>query len=231
MWILHWFPPSRPGGSDSKESACNAGDLGSILGLGRSLGGGHGNPLQYSCLENPHGQRSLAGYSPGGCRVGHDWATKHSTQQAYFQSFWAFQIPVFEYFWASITTEMLFQVLSYWLVLYDQVSKTVIHLGMLNSLHLSFLNPITGASDQYNLAQGPAPSRASYAWGLTLCSGCLEILKTFVLELCFGSEVWWDNDMCPRVETQPTPGPRTSHLPGCQIFWLHLVTTAALCPW
>ena len=34
-------------------------------GLGRSPGGGHGNPLQYSCLENPHGQRSLAGYSHG----------------------------------------------------------------------------------------------------------------------------------------------------------------------
>ena len=52
------------GGSDSKESACNAGDLGSIPELGRSPGGGHGNPLQYSCLENPHGQRSLGGYSP-----------------------------------------------------------------------------------------------------------------------------------------------------------------------
>jgi hypothetical protein len=34
--------------------------------LGRSPGGGHGNPLQYSCLKNPHGQRSLAGYSPWG---------------------------------------------------------------------------------------------------------------------------------------------------------------------
>ena len=41
-----------PGGSDSKESACNAGDLGSIPGLGKSPGEGHGNPLQYSCLEN-----------------------------------------------------------------------------------------------------------------------------------------------------------------------------------
>ena len=39
-----------PGGSAGKESACNAGDLGSISGLGRSPGGGHGNPLQYSCL-------------------------------------------------------------------------------------------------------------------------------------------------------------------------------------
>ena len=40
------------GGSESKESTCNAGDLGSIPGLGRSPGEGHGNPLQYSCLEN-----------------------------------------------------------------------------------------------------------------------------------------------------------------------------------
>ena len=55
-----------PGGSHSKESACNAGDLGLIPGLGRSPGGGHGNPLQHSCLENLHGQRSLVGYSPWG---------------------------------------------------------------------------------------------------------------------------------------------------------------------
>ena len=55
---------SFPHGSDSKKSAGNAGDLGSIPGLGRSLGGGHGNTLQYSCLENPHGQKSLVGYSP-----------------------------------------------------------------------------------------------------------------------------------------------------------------------
>ena len=48
-----------PGGSVGKESACNARDLGSIPGLGRSPGGGHGNLLQYSDLENPHGQRSL----------------------------------------------------------------------------------------------------------------------------------------------------------------------------
>ena len=40
------------GGSDGKESACSAGDQVSILGLGRSPGEGHGNPLQYSCLEN-----------------------------------------------------------------------------------------------------------------------------------------------------------------------------------
>ena len=55
-----------PGGSDGKESACDEGDPGLIPGLGRSPGGGHGNPLQYSCLENPHGQRSLVGYSTWG---------------------------------------------------------------------------------------------------------------------------------------------------------------------
>ena len=46
------FVHSEPG-SDSKESACNAGDPGSIPRLGRSPGEGNGNPLQYSCLENP----------------------------------------------------------------------------------------------------------------------------------------------------------------------------------
>ena len=57
-----------PGGSDGREPACNAGVLVSIPGLGRSPGGEHGNPFQYSCLENLHGQRSLGGYSPGRCK-------------------------------------------------------------------------------------------------------------------------------------------------------------------
>ena len=47
-----------------KKSACSMGNLGLIPGLGRCPGGGHGNPLQYSCLENSHGQWSLVGYSP-----------------------------------------------------------------------------------------------------------------------------------------------------------------------
>ena len=59
---------SFPGGSDSKESTYNVGDLCSIPGLGRSPGGGRDNPLQHSCPENPHGQRSLVGYSPWGCK-------------------------------------------------------------------------------------------------------------------------------------------------------------------
>ena len=60
-------------------SACNAGDLGSIPGLERSPGEGNGNPLQYSCLENPMLWRNLVGYSP--------WARTESdtTERLYWE--------------------------------------------------------------------------------------------------------------------------------------------------
>ena len=60
-----------PGGSVVKNPPAGAGDIrdtGSISQLGRSLGRGDGNPLQYSCLENPHGQRSLADYRSYRCK-------------------------------------------------------------------------------------------------------------------------------------------------------------------
>ena len=68
------FPDSSVG----KESSCNAGDTSLTLGLGRSPGGGLGNPFQYSCLENPMNKE------PGGLqfmrlqRVRYDWVTKHA---------------------------------------------------------------------------------------------------------------------------------------------------------
>ena len=61
-----------PGGSEVKASACNVGDLGSIPGLGRSLGEGNGNPLQYSHLENPMDGGAWWATVPGSQRVGHD---------------------------------------------------------------------------------------------------------------------------------------------------------------
>ena len=131
VWVFSGGPVIKmphfhfPGGLDGKESACHAGDLGSIPGLGRAPGGGHGiclqcrrlgfNPwvgkstwrrawhlpamqetwVQSLCWEEPleegmtthsvflpgefHGQRSLAGYSPWGHRVGHDGAAKHTS--------------------------------------------------------------------------------------------------------------------------------------------------------
>ena len=69
-----------PGGSDSKESAFDAGNTGSISGSGRPPGEGNGYPLQYSCLENPHGQRSLAAYSPRGLKELDTTELTHATQ-------------------------------------------------------------------------------------------------------------------------------------------------------
>ena len=57
-----------PVGSDGKESACNVEDLDSIPGFRKSAAEGHGTPLQYSCPEDPHGQRSVAGYSLWGSK-------------------------------------------------------------------------------------------------------------------------------------------------------------------
>ena len=66
LYFVNYVLYSIPGGSDGKESACNERDLSLILGLGKSPGGGHGNPFQYSCLKKPHGQRSLVSYGPWG---------------------------------------------------------------------------------------------------------------------------------------------------------------------
>ena len=68
---------SFPGGSDGKASACNAGDLGLISGLGRSPGEGNGNPLQYSCLENPTDR----GYSSWGQK---EWDTTSLSLSLYW---------------------------------------------------------------------------------------------------------------------------------------------------
>ena len=57
-----------PDGAVVKNAPANVRDMNSIPGSGRSPGEGNGNPLQYSCLKNPYGQRSLAGYSPKGCK-------------------------------------------------------------------------------------------------------------------------------------------------------------------
>ena len=66
------------GGSDSKESACDTGAPGSNPGLGRSLGGGNGNQLQYSCLENPMDPGTWWAKPMGLQRVGQDGATTHT---------------------------------------------------------------------------------------------------------------------------------------------------------
>ena len=73
IWLLvkGGFPCSSVG----KESACSAGDLGLIPGLGRSPGGGNGKPLQYTCLENPMDRGAWWATVHGVTRVGHNLAT------------------------------------------------------------------------------------------------------------------------------------------------------------
>ena len=71
-----------PGASEGKESACNAGDLGLIPGLGRSPGAGPGNPpsilaWRIQWTEEPGGLQGMESQ-----RVGHDWATKHGTHSS-----------------------------------------------------------------------------------------------------------------------------------------------------
>ena len=74
MW--HGYFGGFPHSSGDKESACNAGVPGSIPGSGRSPGGGHGNPLQYSCLENPMDREARQATVHEVTRVGHDLVTK-----------------------------------------------------------------------------------------------------------------------------------------------------------
>ena len=75
-----------PGDSAGEESTCNEGDRGMIPGLGRSPGEGHATDFQYSCLENPHGQKSLAGCSPWGHKEW-DMTEGTSTSQQHSTSF------------------------------------------------------------------------------------------------------------------------------------------------
>ena len=84
--------PCFPGGLDGKESTCNVGDLGSIPGLGRSPGGGHDNPLQYSFLEN-HMDRGAWWAAVHGVAKGWTWLSdhaQHSTLPQCLVHCWAF---------------------------------------------------------------------------------------------------------------------------------------------
>ena len=87
------------------EGPCTLGQshkTGSIFGLRRSPGGGHGNSFQFSCVANPHGQRSLAGYSPRGCT---EWdtterlSTRHKTGLSWLVDSRLFELPDLPALW------------------------------------------------------------------------------------------------------------------------------------
>ena len=87
IYLLYWSYKKGgfPGGSDGKESTCIAGDLSSIPGLGRSPGEGHGNPFQYSCLENSMDRRPGRLQSMESQRGVHNWAANTKILKQNFQ--------------------------------------------------------------------------------------------------------------------------------------------------
>ena len=84
-----WCVSKESSHSEGKASAYNAGDLGSIPGSGRSPGEGNGNPLQYSCLENPMDGGTWLGYSPLGRKESDMTERLHSLTHSH----WAFKEP------------------------------------------------------------------------------------------------------------------------------------------
>ena len=101
--LLLLFIAHFPGGLDGKESVCNAGDQGSVLGLGRSPGEGNGYPLQYSCLENFMVRGGPSEPQPmGSQRARHDWATNISIIIAHIHRI----LPYYPGHSANFTTEI-----------------------------------------------------------------------------------------------------------------------------
>ena len=85
--LIKLYRKSFSGGSDGEESTCNVGDLGLIPGLGRSPEGGNGNPLQYSCLENPMDREAWQATVHDVARVGHDYMGKgYPLQYSYLEN-------------------------------------------------------------------------------------------------------------------------------------------------
>ena len=110
-----------PGGSEVKASACNAGDLGSIPGSGRSPGEGNGNPLQYSCLENPMGGgawwATVHGVAKSRTRLSDftftslNWVFAYSSEKKFFFVFFFLLLlysKIWEYVWKDAATFCLF---------------------------------------------------------------------------------------------------------------------------
>ena len=148
LWYSHLFilkVMGFPYSSDGKETPHNVGDLFSIAGLGRSPGGGHGNPLQNSCLENSHGQKSLVGYirSMGSQRVRRDWATKHSTVSHLLLA----KLRLLAKIWTSMSRAIRKEVCIYW-------AKYCIRLFSLLLAHGIFMTTIWNRYDYSYFCKG-----------------------------------------------------------------------------
>ena len=123
-----------PSGSDSKESACNAGELGSIPGLGRSPGEGSGYPLQYFCLESSMDRGAWWVTVQGFQRVGHNWVINTHTQFSSVQLL--SRVRLFVTLWITAHQASLSITISR-----SSLKLTSIELAMPSS-HLIFCHPL-----------------------------------------------------------------------------------------
>ena len=133
-----------PGGASGKEPTCQCRrhrDMGSIPGSGRSPGEGHDNPLHYSCLENPHGQRSLAGYHPQ-CHKESDmteWLSTHTDLSCFLlQMFIAINFYLELLLLPSISFDLLY--FHFFRIFFFAFSFDFLTIGFLVAFCLIFVN-------------------------------------------------------------------------------------------
>ena len=147
-----------PGGSDGKASVYNVRDLGSILGLGRFPGEGNGNPLQYSCLENPMDRGAWCRLlSMGSQRVGHDWETSLSTFVVILP-FVSFSPGAFG---LDYTMSLPLLAISLWFLLY------ILKIFFSASLQVDFIDSYSVKSCNINVPVKEVTSKSSYSSNLS----------------------------------------------------------------
>ena len=161
------FPCSWVG----KKSACNAGDLGLIPGLGRSLGEGNGNPFQYSCLENPMDRGAWQSTVYEVSRVGYNWATNHA-YTIYFCPFicwWAFKLFQHPGHYKHESVGISLKIAR----LYDNSALT-----FLRSTHIVFHN---GCTVLHSHSHSPVCKDSSFS---TFSTALIIILFFYFLTMC-----------------------------------------------
>ena len=166
-----------PDGSDCKESACSVGDLGSVPGLGRFPGGEHGNPLQYSCLENLHRLRSLEGYSPWGRKESCGWVTKHTLAWIFVLNvFLGLRVPISSLFsLANMLTSLVAQTIKHLPTMQETRVQSLCGEDLLEkkmATHSSILAWKIPWTEEPGRLQSTGSQRVGHDWAASLHSPC-----------------------------------------------------------
>ena len=198
-----------PGGSGGRESTCNAGYLGSVPGLGRSPGGGHGSPLRFLAwripwTEDPGGRQSM-----GSQRVGHNWVTKHRTVHSHLEArnpWWLWQflfINMAGDIFISQGITLSFQVVNNFVS--PQLHQGILLSGVLTQRH---------ACPPHHLPQGgPRTEKESVVIHAILKCFTKRWHMTLLLPLCWPKQVTWP---CPNLKGKYYPPGKPGMLQSMQ---------------